>query len=588
MRDNRICWGVICQVESASASRDAMFRNSDWGSEGDEGVMHGAFDKTTPVGGTVRDLFEATPKENISKVFLEDKLFETWYYGRTVLIGDACHKFLPSAGQGAVNAMQDAVILANCIYEMGEATPENITAVFKEYYDERYEPVKKMMAKSRFMALVMYGTTFKERMFRHIIVNWVPSSTKFKQYLKDTVYRPQASFLDYVENHGTSEVLPQKPSRRYAEEKAVAKGSAMALDAKIMPVFEQLGLLDELLAISLPCKGINILDPELKLMTGLDFKDYKKRTGYEMAMFVRPRLHRLLLSHIPSEKVIFSKKVVSLEQNEQGVTLAMSDGTTVHGDILVGADGTYSGVRQGLFKNLDKEGLLPASDKEELSMGHLCMVGTTNPVDPEKYPCVSDDRALFQRVIEGGDPHTWHTVNVCDNKICWGIILQIDSAAASRDAMFRLSDWGSEGDEGVMSGAYDKVAPTGGLVRDLFDATPEEEISKVFLEEKLFKTWYHGRTVLIGDACHKFLPSAGQGAVNALQDAVILANCIYEMGEATPENITAAFKEYYNERYEPVKKMMAKSRFMALIMYGMVGAFLPFSDIEESEEAAIL
>ncbi|KAF9339850.1 hypothetical protein BGX26_009210, partial [Mortierella sp. AD094] len=99
----------------------------------------------------------------------------------------------------------------------------------------------------------------------------------------------------------------------------------MALDAKTMPVFEQLGLLDELLSISLPCKGINILDPELKIMTGLDFKEYKERTGYEMAMFVRPRLHRLLLSRVPSEKVIFSKKVVSLDQNEQGVTLTMAD-----------------------------------------------------------------------------------------------------------------------------------------------------------------------------------------------------------------------------------------------------------------------
>ncbi|KAF9345400.1 hypothetical protein BGX26_003168 [Mortierella sp. AD094] len=309
-------------------------------------------------------------------------------------------------------------------------------------------------------------------------------------------------------------------------------GSAMGLDAKIMPVFEQLGLLDELLSISLPCKGINMLDPELNLLTGLDLEEYKQTTGYEMAMFIRPRLHRLLRSHVPSEKIIYSKNVVSLDQNEQGVTLTMADGTTFRGDILVGADGTYSGVRQGLFKHLDKKGLLPASDKEELSMGHLCMVGTTNPVDPEKYPCVNDDRAVFQRVISRGEPHTWHTANMRNNKICWGIILQIDSTATSRDA----ADWGSEGDEGIMRGAYDKTTPVGGLVKDLVDATPEEEISKVFLEEKLFETWYHGRTVLIGDACHKFLPSAGQGAVNAMQDAVILANCIYEMGEATPEN----------------------------------------------------
>ncbi|KAF9345398.1 hypothetical protein BGX26_003166 [Mortierella sp. AD094] len=225
MRDNKICWGVILQIDSTAASGDA----AGWGSEGDEGVMRGAYDKTTPVGGLVKDLVDVTPEEEISKVFLEEKLFETWYYGRTVLIGDACHKFLPSAGQGAVNALQDAVILANCIYEMEEATPENITAALKEYYDERFEPVKKMMAKSRFMALVMYGMTWKERLIRYIMCNWIPSSIKMKQYFKDTVYRPQASFLEYVENRGTGEVLPQKPSKRYAEEKAAAQGQGVTI-----------------------------------------------------------------------------------------------------------------------------------------------------------------------------------------------------------------------------------------------------------------------------------------------------------------------------------------------------------------------
>lgn len=51
---------------------------------------------------------------------------------------------------------------------------------------------------------------------------------------------------------------------------------------------------------------------------------------------------------------------------------------------------------------------------------------------------------------------------------------------------------------------------------DLIDLTDPETISKVLLEQKLFDTWYHGRTVLMGDACHKMLPNAGRGAMNAM------------------------------------------------------------------------
>ena len=48
--------------------------------------------------GTVAEIIDATPADRISKVMLESKFFKAWYYERTVLLGDACHKVLPFAG----------------------------------------------------------------------------------------------------------------------------------------------------------------------------------------------------------------------------------------------------------------------------------------------------------------------------------------------------------------------------------------------------------------------------------------------------------------------------------------------------------
>ncbi|KAF9901459.1 hypothetical protein BX616_002261, partial [Lobosporangium transversale] len=127
--------------------------------------------------------------------------------------------FLPTAGQGAVNAMQDAVVLANCIYEMGEVTPANITTAFKTYFDERYAPVKRMMNKSKFMGTLQLGQTWKERILRHIVFNWIPKRIQMEQFLKDASYRPQATFLEYIENRGVLPVTPQKVSERYAKER---------------------------------------------------------------------------------------------------------------------------------------------------------------------------------------------------------------------------------------------------------------------------------------------------------------------------------------------------------------------------------
>lgn len=60
------------------------------------------------------------------------------------------------------------------------------------------------------------------------------------------------------------------------------------------------------------------------------------------------------------------------------------------------------------------------------------------------------------------------------------------------------------------------------------------------------------------------------GAINAMQDAVILVNCLYDMGEPSVANIKAAFQQYYDLRFERAKTQFANSKFMAKLMSGQV------------------
>jgi salicylate hydroxylase len=54
---------------------------------------------------------------------------EEWSSGRVVLLGDAAHPMLPFLGQGAANAIEDAMILARCL--KSEATPEQAFALYQ-------------------------------------------------------------------------------------------------------------------------------------------------------------------------------------------------------------------------------------------------------------------------------------------------------------------------------------------------------------------------------------------------------------------------------------------------------------------------
>lgn len=127
-------------------------------------------------------------------------------------------------------------------------------------------------------------------------------------------------------------------------------------------------------------------------------------------MFARPEFYQLLLSKVPAERIHYNKKVVSVIQTKDDVTISCADGTSYNGDILVGADGAYSGVRQEMFKQMQEENVLPVSDTQELNKGYVCMVGTTCPLDPTDYPGLDAETSSAYQII---GKNTHYSVCIC-------------------------------------------------------------------------------------------------------------------------------------------------------------------------------
>ncbi|KAG0204437.1 hypothetical protein BGX28_003619 [Mortierella sp. GBA30] len=337
---------------------------------------------------------------------------------------------------------------------------------------------------------------------------------------------------------------------------------------RLAPLFKQIGIYEEFVSKSKPCKSIDVFDERRESSFVLDFSPVREMSGFEGYIIPRHALYELLLKQVPPERIHRGKRVLSMMQNENGVMIRFSDGTSADGDILVGADGAHSAVRQSLYKQIQKVGKLPSTDSEALPYSCVCLAANSSTLDIEKFPELKDPMCRFNNIVAQDRPYSWLTWTASNSTMCWGVIQYLDKESSKENDGFRNSEWGTEATETMCNDVRGFPIPGGDgalTLGDLIDNTPKDQITKAVLEEKVFDTWYHGRTVLIGDACHKIHPAGGQGALLAFHDAIALANWINVLPSTSLQDIEMIFKEYRQERLPPAQASYANGQMMASI-----------------------
>ncbi|KAF9103060.1 hypothetical protein BGX29_003857 [Mortierella sp. GBA35] len=360
-------------------------------------------------------------------------------------------------------------------------------------------------------------------------------------------------------------------------------GSAHLIGPSVMPLFAQLGIEEEFIRLGQRATNSVVIKEDEGPVLTVDYQAQGEYSGYYSYIVSRPTLYNLLLKLVPSHKILFGKRVVNISEDNDKVTIQTADDSTYVGDILVGADGAYSTVRQRMYQVLKAEGKLPKSDQDELPYYSTCLIGQTKVLDLADFPNLQGS-TLFNTL--GKDkPFTWMAFWTAQNTLCWMVIHHLDDA--SRKAAEAYRSKGSQDSEWEPYAALTMCDEThhfpisiGGknlTMGDIYDWTPKELISKVMLEEKVFQTWHSGRTVLLGDACHKLNPIGAQGAIIAMHGALALANLLYALPSNTSVEIERIFAAYKEERIGPAVEVFQSSHLFAKFMdKSYVGALLLF------------
>ncbi|KAF9427040.1 hypothetical protein BGZ94_005568 [Podila epigama] len=338
-------------------------------------------------------------------------------------------------------------------------------------------------------------------------------------------------------------------------------GSAISLHASVVPLLKQLGLWAEVERICKPMSQFCIKREDGSDLGSVDFAYGQLDYSYYGIVMSRPDLHTIFLAHVPPEKILTGKRIISTSQDDIGVSCHCADGTVYHGDILVGADGAYSSVRQSLYKELVIHGNLPRQDYSPIKLDQVVVVGITEPLDPSDYPMLKEDVCQFRIVLGGRDrPYTMWMVPLSNNRIGWSIGGRSDSEGssywslsqeeASTSFSARFPDWvEAEQDsiEEICRQMRNKPNPFGmGTYGDLIDKTPKNLISRVMFEEKGFKTWYGGRT----HVTRAFRLEGKASVVNAIFDGACLVNLLHDLPQnPSMEKLGDTFQTYFERRY---------------------------------------
>ncbi|KAK3838996.1 MAG: hypothetical protein J3R72DRAFT_179405 [Linnemannia gamsii] len=343
-------------------------------------------------------------------------------------------------------------------------------------------------------------------------------------------------------------------------------GSALYLGPDLFSIFHQLGIAEEIIELSKPCHSIDVYGEDRERQFRIDFSLLREMGGYEGRLIPRTVIYNILLSKVPPQYIHKPMRMLSMTQGENGVHIRFANGAEFEGDILVGADGAYSAVRQNLYEKLKKDRILPTSDAKDLPFSCVCLAGHSGPLDPEKFTELKDPQCHFYNTLGTDKPYSWAYFTTHNNVICWNLFLYLDKESSKLHNTFRTTDWG-EGAVGSMCDEVRDYPIPGGdgtlTMADLIDGTPMSQMTKVMLEEKVFDTWYHCRTVLIGDAAHKIHPAGGQGALLGFHDAIALANWINVLPSKRVKHTEYIFKEYKKERYPFAKAAYNHGRNMS-------------------------
>lgn len=310
-------------------------------------------------------------------------------------------------------------------------------------------------------------------------------------------------------------------------EKILPVGAAISLWSNGVKCLNYLGLTEQVAKLGGQMDQLAYIDGLTgDTMTQFSLLPLIEEVGQRPYPVARADLQNMLMDEFGRKDIQLGKKMVELQEQEDGVLVKFADGTEIKTDLLIGADGTHSITRTYVLG-------------EQISRRYAGYVNWNGLVEISEKLTPADQWTTFV-----GQGKRVSLMPVADGKFYFFFDVPLPVGLENNRAEYKallkqyFEDW---------------CTP----VQHLIDALDEQKTNRVEIHDiEPFAQFYKGRVVIVGDAAHSTTPDIGQGGCQAMEDAIYLARSL----QINTLGLEDALKRYQNKRNERANELVLRAR----------------------------
>jgi 2-polyprenyl-6-methoxyphenol hydroxylase-like FAD-dependent oxidoreductase len=267
-------------------------------------------------------------------------------------------------------------------------------------------------------------------------------------------------------------------------------GAGLLLAANAVRGFQKIGIAEKIVARGRLLSTFSILDDRGRTITVADTTAIGKKYGLHNFAIHRADLHEALAAELDPAQIHTGKRATGFSKNGEKTIVQFDDGTTCETDFVLAAEGIHSAIRRQLLPELNPR-----------YAGYTCWRAVVD-AGPVSQDFASETWGAAGR---------FGIVPLADNRMYWFAVVN----APQNDPTMR--GFGAADLQRLFGNYHESVPQLLAQTRD------EDLIWNDIIDLKPLPQFAFGNILLLGDAAHATTPNMGQGACQAIEDAVVLA-----------------------------------------------------------------